>query len=214
MVNEAADHGASGGMDWQPVNAATKTPNPADTGSLPDAGTEAPSDSNENDDSCHGCGDDSASTEKMFMICCRREYCQECITGMFQVAVTTELLFPPKCCLLSVLSVQQVRHLLPQDVLDRYYERKKEWASPARIYCHKPTCSQFIGNRDVQDKSVDCPSCGCSTCVACTAAAHDGECLEDPTIASLKKLAAKTGYKPCPRCNRLVERNGGCSSIQ
>lgn len=214
MTNEAGEHGVSRGMDWQTVNAATKTPDLEDTGSLPDADTAAPSDFYEYDDCCDGCGDDSASTEKMLMICCEKEYCQECIIRMFQTAVQTELLFPPRCCRISVLSVAQVNHFLPHDVLVRYYQRDKEWASPVRFYCHKPTCSQFIGGREVKDKSLMCPSCGLSTCVACKGAAHEGECLEDPATASLKELAAETGYKPCPRCKRLVERNGGCNSIQ
>ncbi|KAL8904806.1 MAG: hypothetical protein Q9207_003029 [Kuettlingeria erythrocarpa] len=132
----------------------------------------------------------------MLMICCGNEYCQECIIRLFQAAVKDELSFPPRCCLTSVLAVEQVAHFLPQDVLNRYLERDKEWASPYRVYCHKPTCSRFIGHREVKDGGVTCPSCGSTTCAVCKAAAHEGECLnEDPDTASLMELAREAGYK-------------------
>jgi len=64
---------------------------------------------------------------------------------------------------------------------------------------------------------VTCPLCHHATCVRCRAAAHGGEtCAAARSAADaadgLRSLAAARGWRACPRCGALIEKEaGGCN---
>lgn len=186
-------------------------PIPADTGSAANTESKDSDDWSDIFKACGICGDETSSMEFLRMAC-GELYCDDCIIRLFKAAVNDESLFPPKCCK-EAIPFGKVHHLFTREFQALFHDREMEFGAHVRIYCHKRTCSQFIGHCVSEARKVVCPHCGSETCMDCKAAAHDGACPEDPAMISLMETAAQEGYRQCFKCMRLIERKSGCNHM-
>jgi hypothetical protein len=169
--------------------------------------------------------DDSTIVE--CLVCCRERdrslthinscghvYCQKCINRLFRKSLRDETLWPPQCCG-TVMSFENVRHLLRADLEPKIKVREAEMSIPPveRVYC--VNCSAFISKDRVYGKRATCLACGTITCTDCTRMDHAGECQEEVKQAKkqLEALAAEEGWKTCSECHMIVEHNTGCNHM-
>ncbi|KAK5109351.1 hypothetical protein LTR62_007120 [Meristemomyces frigidus] len=67
---------------------------------------------------CIACGDDMDFID-VARVPCNHEYCRPCLAQLFELSMTDESLFPPRCDSLEI-PVARVRFWLPDDLLKRY----------------------------------------------------------------------------------------------
>lgn len=142
---------------------------------------------------------------------CGDHYCKTCTGQLYDHAMKDESLFPPRCCgkpiplgiATPVLTAAQVQNFL---------EKRIEYNTPNRTYCHDPDCGAFVSPENIRDEKAMC-TCGKITCIVCKAAAHEDDCPEDPAYTSLVAFAAAERYQKCQQCKRLVELSLGCNHM-
>lgn len=150
---------------------------------------------------------------------CGHKYDIPCITHLFQAAVRDELSFPPRCCHWPIPLVSVQPHL-SADLINHFLERDKESRIVNKVYCSRPKCSRFLGERSKKTMLVcTAPGCQVRTC---------GWCKAEVTPASVKRhkcadsvdldqhilyLSQNNGWARCPGCGEMIELNGGCFHI-
>ena len=140
---------------------------------------------------------------------CGDVYCDGCVNELFDRAATHEFHFPPKCCG-SVITLEDAGPFLSWETYNKFYDKCEEFSTTNRIYCSNLECATFIPPRAIKDDKAKCPACQKFTCSTCKAEAHEGDCLEDPTIQPFLKFAAGSGFTQCWECKRMIERTEGC----
>lgn len=142
---------------------------------------------------------------------CGDHYCKACTGQLYDLAMKDESLFPPRCCR-QPIPIKIASPLLTAAQVQTFLEKRVEFDTPTRTYCHDTTCGAFIAPENVSGEKAMC-TCGALTCIVCKAAAHDDDCPEDPAYASLMAFAAAEGYQTCQQCKRLVELSFGCNHM-
>ncbi|EIW64861.1 uncharacterized protein TRAVEDRAFT_110250 [Trametes versicolor FP-101664 SS1] len=133
-----------------------------------------------------------------------------CLVDLFRAALVDESLFPPACCR-KPFKLEEV-HIYLDGELQKQFDRKTlEFGTKDRVYCHRPTCSTFLGAATPAAINLLCTTCWQNTCGHCKAASHalSTRCTsaEDAAVVA---LAAQSGWKRCPGCGHLVELSIGC----
>jgi hypothetical protein len=91
------------------------------------------------------------------------------------------------------------------DFMDQYLLMVLEQSTPNPVYCCQP---------DRGPDEMLCPACDTSTCRHCKGLAHGNQdCAFDVNIQMLNDLAGRRGWNNCTRCNALIEKTIGCSSM-
>ncbi|OJT12598.1 Protein ariadne-2 [Trametes pubescens] len=133
-----------------------------------------------------------------------------CLVDLFRAAVVDESLFPPACCR-QPFKLVEVRIYLDRDLQKQFDRKTLEFGTKNRVYCHRPTCSTFLGAATPSAANLLCTTCWQNTCGHCKAASHalSTRCTsaEDAAVVA---LAAQSGWKRCPGCGHLVELSIGC----
>ena len=142
---------------------------------------------------------------------CGDHYCQACIGQLFDLAMRDESLFPPRCCR-QPIPLGIATRMLTAGQVQKFLETRVEFSTPNRTYCHDTGCLAFIMPANISGEKAMC-TCGTLTCTVCKAAAHEGDCPEDPAYASLMAFATAEGYQTCRQCKRLVELSIGCNHM-
>lgn len=152
---------------------------------------------------------------------CGHNYCRTCMRKLFEVAIADQTRFPPRCCQQRI-NLRDARKVLTKTLADRFAAAQREYETP-RTYCHLCNTSipPQIRNGDNEaaaaaaaaETRAVCPSCQAATCTTCKAEFHPGACREEEHVKQLHRLAEQMQWKACPRCNMLIERNGGCSHV-
>ena len=142
---------------------------------------------------------------------CGDVYCRECIVSLFLAALTDESLFPPRCCRQNI-ELEAAQDFLEPEIQEEYRLKEIEYSTPNRTYCTQPWCSRFLPSSAVTADVGTC-LCGFQTCTICKAAAHTGDCPEDPATQDMLALAASYGWRQCSGCKRMVELAFGCNHI-
>lgn len=133
-----------------------------------------------------------------------------CLAELFRAATKDESLYPPRCCQ-RPFSVSQVKPHLDSELAAAFDRKSLEFSTADRVYCHRPTCSSFLGPATSIPSSQECWQCWAQTCGRCKQPAHpSGPCPTDDT--SILALADEAGWKRCPECRHLVELTQGCYS--
>ncbi|KAI0639212.1 hypothetical protein C8Q77DRAFT_1043749 [Trametes polyzona] len=133
-----------------------------------------------------------------------------CLVDLFRAAMVDETLFPPACCR-QPFEVEEVRIYLDKDLQKSVDRKTIEFGTKNRVYCHKPTCSAFIGAATPAATRVLCTTCWAYTCGHCKAAAHSLSIrCTNSEDAAVVALAEESGWKRCPGCGHLVELSIGC----
>ena len=118
---------------------------------------------------------------------------------------------PFRCCRQAV-SADQVRVTVSPQLFAQYIDMVEEVREANPTYCHRRICGAFLPVRLATGPDVSaCDHCGRGTCRHCKGASHAGrECVADVATQQARTLAARNGWKACPRCRNMVERSSGC----
>ncbi|MCJ1470503.1 hypothetical protein MMC07_009149 [Pseudocyphellaria aurata] len=148
----------------------------------------------------------------VFQAPCGHDYCQECLSTLFQLATIDETLFPPRCCR-QEMSLESVKHYLSSALIQTFEEKSIEFRSSNRTYCSRPTCSSFISPDNIDGDRARCVACGTHTCTICKNNAHDGDCPEDTATQQTLEMGREQGWQRCYNCRSLIELDVGCNQI-
>lgn len=143
---------------------------------------------------------------------CQHEYCRPCLTNLFELSMTDESLFPPRCCR-QPINLTVARIFLKSDLVERYKKKKVEFETPNRTYCYSPNCGSFIDMSHINGGIATCPNCGHTTCTNCKRRAHTGDCPDDTALQQLLATAQDNGWQRCFSCWRMVELAHGCNHM-
>ncbi|OHF02232.1 IBR finger domain-containing protein [Colletotrichum orchidophilum] len=142
---------------------------------------------------------------------CNHAYCRDCLRTLFELSLTDESLFPPRCCKLPIPVDGNARALLSSKLVGEFRAKEIEFSTPNRTYCHRPTCSRFIPKEFIRADVGTCPQCQHQTCTMCKGAEHGNEdCAQDTLTQELLQVAAANGWQRCFSCRRIVELDHGC----
>jgi hypothetical protein len=114
---------------------------------------------------------------------------------------------PFQCCNTPV-PISLAEGLLPPSFISQYQLLVLEKSTKKPRYCY--SCSTFLAPEDISGTVGFCPDCWQRTCTLCGKMEHAGVCQEDTEGQALLALAGIKGWKSCPGCQRLVEKDIGC----
>ncbi|GAB7342659.1 hypothetical protein MBLNU457_g0816t2 [Dothideomycetes sp. NU457] len=140
---------------------------------------------------------------------CGDDYCEDCISDLFEQSMNDETLYPPRCCR-QPMPLNSTSPFLRPGLFEAFCEKKIELDTPNRIYCNEPSCNAFIPPNRIEHEIATCPQCERHTCTMCRHASHDGDCPEDTALQQVLQLAQEAGWQRCNNCHRMVELNTGC----
>ncbi len=166
---------------------------------------------------CTSCYDDIPDKEAVALPC-HHNYCQSCFSHLISTAIHSEDTFPPKCCL-SEVPKSTIHRYLPAKEWKLFSEKALEYAVPLanRYYCASPECAKWIDARNAKRTNgvLECPHCKAELCTVCRGPSHPSneDCPQDFGLDRLMEEAECSGWRRCPECRRLVERNEGCLHI-
>jgi len=158
-----------------------------------------------NFEECVVCGDENHKEE--FLRPCEHGYCEDCLQAGFKNALASKT--PFKCCKKN-LSVDDCTGL-EADFVVKYQELILELTTSNPMYCCNVACAKFLPPASIVGEVGTCGSCKTQTCRHCRKRTHPGVfCEEDRETKAVKELAMQKGWKTCPGCNHLIERQSGC----
>ncbi|KAI0450635.1 hypothetical protein F5B21DRAFT_507944 [Xylaria acuta] len=149
---------------------------------------------------------------------CSHWHCKNCFTGNVHVALKSKPFVPAKCCGVIPIELLQQFGALTANEVEQYKVKMEELTNPrGKLYCWG--CATYIPNDRRTKRIGDCGVCGKRTCKVCRAKSHFGVC--DKTRIQADKdaedhvylLAESKGWKRCPNCLNLVQKNGGCDHM-
>ncbi|KAL2838628.1 IBR finger domain protein [Aspergillus pseudoustus] len=143
---------------------------------------------------------------------CQHEYCRPCLANLFELSMTDESLFPPRCCR-QTINLTTARIFLKSDLVEQYEKKKVEFETPNRTYCYSLDCGAFINMSYINGDVATCHNCGHTTCTNCKRRAHTGDCPDDTALQQLLTTAQNNGWQRCFSCWRMVELDHGCNHM-
>jgi hypothetical protein len=158
--------------------------------------------------------DDTKNYFQIFTAPCGHDYCGDCVRQLFQMSLTDESLFPPRCCRQTIpVDSATIALFLSKDLRDSMDLRRVELETTNRTYCWDASCSTFILPTTITDGIGECPKCHSLTCAGCKKERHTGRCENDREAQLTDDLAREEGWQRCSACERWVELNHGCYHI-
>ncbi|KAI9866830.1 MAG: hypothetical protein M1813_000772 [Trichoglossum hirsutum] len=158
-----------------------------------------------NIEECIVCGDEHLGEELVRP--CEHGYCDGCLQDGFKNALASKA--PFKCCK-KALGIEGCPGLSTEFVAE-YEEMMLELSTPNPMYCCNAQCAKFLAPRAIVGDIGTCSRCRSQTCRHCRRRTHPGTfCVEDKETEAVKGLAKVKGWKTCPGCNHLIERQSGC----
>ncbi|KAI0036177.1 hypothetical protein K488DRAFT_41719 [Vararia minispora EC-137] len=165
-----------------------------------------------------------------FQLGCGHMYCASCLRHYLSSACENDT-FPIVCIgdeghCEKPIPIPTIEHFLPPSVFTRLLEVAFSTHIAKRPhelrYCKTADCAQIYRVATVPT-ALQCPSCMSAVCAACHGECHDGmSCAEyrmhrDPAEQerALEEWIQQQGgnVKKCPRCSRILEKNGGCNHM-
>ncbi|KAF8554436.1 hypothetical protein OG21DRAFT_1377880, partial [Imleria badia] len=149
---------------------------------------------------------------------CGHYLCPECSAGMAEAALAegNEELFPLRCCN-KAFPLKKFLKSLSKPLRASVIAKSKEISvpGPQRLYCPNDTCSAFLGRSSGRKKVVSCPQCHAKVCSGCKHISHSRRpCRRDELAREARRFASRQGWKVCPACGVIVERDYGCSHMR
>jgi hypothetical protein len=143
---------------------------------------------------------------------CNHEYCRECLATLFELSMTDDSLYPPKCCN-QPIPLSRISFFLPPKLARDFEYKMPELDTKDRTYCHDVDCAKFIPIGAINEDIGTCPNCSKTTCTICKEASHSGDCPEDTALNQLVDMAIVQQWQRCYSCKRIVELGVGCNHI-
>lgn len=140
---------------------------------------------------------------------CGHYYDSSCLVDLFRSATVDESLYPPRCCNQPFI-LHEVRRFLGEGLAKAFQTKALEFSTSNRVYCHRPTCSSFLGAATAAPHSYWCSKCLSLTCGQCKQATHAPRPCDTEHDHEVLNLAEQQGWKRCPNCHHLVELSLGC----
>ncbi|KAI1269922.1 hypothetical protein F5Y18DRAFT_372016 [Xylariaceae sp. FL1019] len=157
---------------------------------------------------CISCMDDKPTNE-LVKTPCEHEFCHDCVRRLFDSAITDESLFPARCCSTEI-PLDDLQPVLGVDRLQKYKDKKIEYETTNRTYCHRTECGVFIPLGFIEDDRALCPKCHVETCIHCKKQTHPDNCPEDHELQRVVNMGEDNGWKQCIKCKSMIELTIGC----
>lgn len=183
---------------------------------------------------CSICTDDKRLNEFPTLSCGHNTACKDCLSSLFAIALkdkkTDQLRCPDIKCKkeftdndVRVITKDRKQLAALNDILAAQYFAQ----NPLMKNCPTPNCTfiyELPGANPDWRETVNCPKCKKSFCSHCRLA-HSKQisCKEAEENSSLGKDKSKDdkankeyferNTKPCPKCNKRIEKNEGCNHM-
>jgi len=177
----------------------------------------APSKSSWRDSPCSICYE---AIHRPCFLECGHYYCMGCMeqyTNVHMNAGTIDSLVCPECD--EPLSSFDVSCILPSNQYTRYEKARQSLNYIRRgtngVWCPRVDCSGIA--IESEGKFVSCAACNYEFCKKCRCPSHPAKsCKRAKRKFKKKKTERKMDHwarkhtKACPRCNEIIQKNGGC----
>lgn len=180
---------------------------------------------------CPVCLDPVKPSQIIELRSCGCKYCKSCLVEAFTSGLLPNA-FPARCCGRRLQLIQHEKHI-PKQLARRYKSKEEEVHSSSPAYCANNSCGQFLTEESydtaakeargqgVQAGFATCGACKKKTCLRKECKRLKGEhlgihavCPEAVADVELQNLAARKGWKRCPKCFALTERLRGCDAMR
>ncbi|KAK4551389.1 hypothetical protein LTR86_011196 [Recurvomyces mirabilis] len=149
---------------------------------------------------CIACGEDMDCFD-VARVPCDHEYCRPCIGQLFELSITDESLFPPRCDGKEI-PLAQVRLWLPSKLAKSFESKYAELSTKNRTYCHDPRCNRWIDQAHDDTDVATCATCKKTTCIICKGVSHTGDC---PSDSALQQLVDTANMQQWQRCYQFAD---------
>lgn len=164
------------------------------------------------------CTEASENKQNFFELPCNCLRCKECLCTEIAIGLSRNS-WPPQCqeCRIDI-PFDFVRAQLPTNMIQTWNRVRQEYDDPEPVYCATSDCNIYLSKSTYTEdnKWAKCSKCSTKTCTTCASLrswhSDDGKCPDifDPeSLAEMKKR----GYKPCPWCKMMIERDHGCDHM-
>ncbi|KAI0803997.1 hypothetical protein GGR55DRAFT_699195 [Xylaria sp. FL0064] len=164
--------------------------------------------------------EEQSKPENLYHLPCGHWHCQGCLRDNLRLSLASNPFRPAKCCLVLPGEVLQKYGVASNEESLRYKQKIEELTNPrSKLYCWGSDCGAFIPSADRKKLVGVCTQCGRKTCKACHAKSHFGPCdkagLQSARESEdrLYMLVEQKGWKKCPNCTSIVQKNGGCDHM-
>ncbi len=148
-------------------------------------------------------------------------YCRTCHATHLTAALAEQRGTPLTCmsqrCTAQYSHADALRLLSASDVA-RFVALERRWKAGDKLrFCARPNCGHEHTQVNAGEPRFVCTRCGAANCAVCRTLWHSGltcakfqalpEQMRSPEDAHLLKLAQKNGWRQCPRCKNMVDKN-------
>ncbi|KAK2755752.1 hypothetical protein FQN54_005902 [Arachnomyces sp. PD_36] len=156
---------------------------------------------------------DSFKKEDMFHLRCSHWYCPEDLKTGFETGLASRK--PFRCCRIRVSrNLARKKGILSDSMFQEYNLLIQEHKAKYLVYCSNAQCGSFLPCHTMSGEPIlKCEKCKTETCKRCRKAGHPPETCDFGRDEETERLR-KMGIRQCPRCKSMVEKEGGCPSMQ
>ncbi|KAI1093002.1 hypothetical protein F5B19DRAFT_170892 [Rostrohypoxylon terebratum] len=168
---------------------------------------------------CSVCSDDVPEVESALLEC-GHIHCTNCVTSNAHDSLHFKPFMPAKCCKVILVEVLVSCKVFSKNEMLKYVDLVEEHTTPGpKLYCYDTNCNAFIPSDQHRLRVGECLECGKNTCKSCGKKSHFAACDPEHLHAAqdnealIKKLASDRGWRQCPNCDTLIEKNEGCGHM-
>ncbi|KAG2382024.1 hypothetical protein C9374_005816 [Naegleria lovaniensis] len=170
---------------------------------------------------------DTYDGSNMLAMACKHYFCQDCWRQHLITAINNGNACLTASCLergcTNLIIEALVKELVPPDsykIYSKYLVRSFVEDNPRIKWCPTPNCGRAVFCPETTVDAVQCGHCNQKFCFKCSCEAHvPASCAhlkawkkkEQDESETATWLTANT--KDCPKCNRSIEKNGGCNHM-
>ncbi|KAI0485249.1 hypothetical protein GGR56DRAFT_617391 [Xylariaceae sp. FL0804] len=153
-------------------------------------------------------------------LACGHAWCRDCLGTFAKYMLDDKPFQPAKCCqIIPVQVFERVKVFTAEDA-QKYRDRMDELTNiHHKLYCWNKDCASYIPSANMKRRIGVCQKCEKKTCRTCREKSHWGPCDQEKLREAkasediVFKLAEAKGWKRCPNCLNLVQKNGGCNAM-
>ncbi|KAK6331632.1 hypothetical protein TWF718_002181 [Orbilia javanica] len=143
---------------------------------------------------------------------CSHVHCQDCLLANYETTLKFPTGFPPRCC--QPLDFRSTAFVLSLEQIEEFLSVKARHESTRIIPCVYCKKELLEATTLISDLAAYCSSCNRLTCTTCRDQMHKDVCPKSQGAQEFEKTAERAKWVRCPKCNRVIEKDGGCNHIQ